>query len=442
MININKNFSPARFASAGSALVSGNILNLLILFGEGILLARVLGPTQFGLYSTAIAAGLLAAGLLGFRTADGVTRSLVLEREHGRTERLRLTIAAGLVCDLVSFGLAFLVVIALSDWLALKATGTTDMSTLFVLAAFSVFLGFAMNTFMAVARDRRHFALIGFLIPAIRMAEITAMAALAVAGKLTVWTAVIVIAVRSGVGLVIILLYLLRQWQFCYPSGLPFRADFNLIGRRSELRSFWRFMAASFVWSVATALPKSADIVILGLFRSPEECGYYRLAKNLVGVGQSLAASLSSLIYREFLEMVGQQRWTEAKLFSRRLAAFLVPAAVIGSLVVGVLGPWIITLIYGSEYGAAVLPMRIMLFGGAMVVAGFWGQGLILALGLIRFNAIVLTALSFVATAAYLPLSFAFGIAGAAAVSSVFWATTQGVILTKGLRELSSREGP
>ena len=434
-------FRGRKFLAAGGALVSGNLLNLIILFLQGVLLARALGVSGFGLYSAATAAAALAVGLFGFRTADALTRSLTLVRGDGGTRVRRTLIIAAISADFATFGLGLAAVTLAGNWLAVRIAGSADAAGLFVLASLSAFLGFAMNSFTAVARDRRHFVLLGYIVPSVRGAELGALGALAAAGTLTLWAALVVAAVRSAIGLAILLIYIVAT---CRNEALRETGGTSASARpvmREALLPFWRFMAASFLWSVATALPKNLDVVVLGIYRSPEECGYYRLAKNLVGFGQSAGSTLFSLIYREFLDIIAKERWKDALAFARSIGFPLAGIALAGGLAGGVLAPWIISLVYGPDYLPATLLVRIMLAGGVATVGAFWGQALILALGQIRYNTVVVTGLSLVAAAAYFPASLAAGAIGAAAVSSAFWLLTNGAAAARGLRTLREKAG-
>jgi len=427
-----------RYLTDGAALLVGNFLGIGILFLQGALLARYLGPAEFGVFAITTSAAALAASLVNFRTTDALTRTLVVDHETGRVERQRLVIVTSLACDFVTAIIAFISIIVLAPTLA-RATAGLETAHLFIIASGAVTLNFCANVMHAVARDRRHFILLGYYAPTARLVELAAMLLFISRDSLTIDAAVALSAVRSVVVGVPALVYLTWQWWFAYPSTGRILRDLNLVGRRRELQSFWRMMAASFIWSLVSALPKNADILILGLYRSPEESGYYRIAKNLVGVGQSVGTSMFSLVYRELLSMIAGTRWEEALNFVRTLTLALGGVAAVGGLVAGIFAPAIIAQLYGHDFIAATLPTRIMIVGGVASIALFWSQGLVLALGRIRYNTIVISVLSAAAAVLYVPGAYYAGMIGTALVSTAFWLSSQGFPAASGLAILRHR---
>jgi len=166
------------------------------------------------------------------------------------------------------------------------------------------------------------------------------------------------------------------------------------------------------------------DIVMLGLFRTPDVVGVYRVAVQcslLVVLGLDIAnmvvSPLMSRLYSEG-DLVRLQRLTRVS--ARLVLASAIPVA----LVFGLFGSWILGRIFGAEYVAGLVPLGILAAGqivnasaGAVVMLlNMTGREASVARGFV-----VSGVLNVVLNLAFIPRWGMNGAAAATAICIVVW---------------------
>jgi stage V sporulation protein B len=109
----------ARWSTRGSfALFAGNLLSTIISFAAIIVIARLLGPSQYGVYTLAILIPGLLLNLLGLGLTQGVTRFAAYHLSRGNPEAAKRMTLNGIVFILLTGAILSVVSFLSSSFLA------------------------------------------------------------------------------------------------------------------------------------------------------------------------------------------------------------------------------------------------------------------------------------------------------------------------------------
>lgn len=154
------------------------------------------------------------------------------------------------------------------------------------------------------------------------------------------------------------------------------------------------------------------DQAIMGAFVGPAQLGYYAVAAALSEIPTSLLGSSKGLLLSE------AARRKESELIARAARVTLI-LAVIGAASLTVLAPWVIRLLFGSDFLPATAAARILLAAGVLLtLEEIYGAGL-LALGLPGRRSLSHLVAGSLTVVGVLTLVPAWGINGAAIVSMI-----------------------
>jgi len=197
--------------------------------------------------------------------------------------------------------------------------------------------------------------------------------------------------------------------------------------RLGEMR---HFLVYTELTSLVAVFVKQADVVILGWIRGPVEAGYYRLARSITTPAATGTQSLQSVLYPRVTQMTASNE--EVDLLARARGWFLRAGLPIGlaSLVFVPIVPQIITTLAGPDFLGAVHATQWLLVGSAFVLACFWLRPIQLATHQVRFMFVNSIVIGVAALAGFALIAGPFGAAGVAAVRTLiagFLGTTSGL---------------
>ncbi len=150
-----------------------------------------------------------------------------------------------------------------------------------------------------------------------------------------------------------------------------FRFRFTIM--KEDIIRIRSYLSTSIViWSISifAQVYNGLDIILLGLFRSPEEVGYFSVARRVVGGVTLFMLYLSSAVLPRFSFTFG----IDAPQFKAAMRKFLV---IVYGIIIFVLLPLIIfsrpliRLTVGTQYLPVDLTFRVMVVGLMLVLANF-----------------------------------------------------------------------
>lgn len=419
-----------RFATA-----AGLYLSVALGILGTIAAARILGLEDFGRFATVMAVVGLAQTLLDLTVEESLTKfgfRYVAAEDWGKLHRL---FGRALQVKLAGGALASLVLLALAP-AADTLFGTDGLAGPMAAAAAIPFLASPENVSASALLLHGRYDLRGALLSVtmgIRLVAIlvgasisvtAALGALAVGQLLA--TAVVGVAGAAA----------LRR----FPSG-----EARTLG--PDRREILSFVVQSSVATGVISLRAALTPVLLGVVAGTTQVGYYRVALAPQS-GFSAASAPVRLVLlteqtrdwehgREQTVLRGLRRYS---LWAAGVAAVAVPAFLLAM-------PWLVRVVFGSEYLPAVDAARIVLVAAAILLVLGWSKSLPVTIG--RPHLRILT--HGVETLVLLPLVVVLGarweVTGAAVailVSTLAFALTWAVVLVRLRTELRSvgRMGP
>ncbi|MCX5679882.1 MAG: flippase [Candidatus Omnitrophica bacterium] len=326
MDSVNKNFSWMAGANVASNLLS------ITLF---IYLARTLGPESFGLLSYIFTLVFFLANFVDLGLSTYGTREVAKDRSRV-SEYVSGIVSFRIVIAAIMFGFFFLSGLLSHDIHHLKYL---------MLGSSIVFFMWALGSEWAFQGvERMHMVFLsmtatGALQLALALVYIKSPADIA---------KVPVLYMAASIPMTVFLLVKMR---------------FRLKIKGDDLRRIATFLSSSFsIWSISifAQIYNSLDVFILGLSRTPEEVGYYTVARRIVGTLAGLFTFLAAAVFPSLSRSASGKDVPHFKAATRKFLILGIFLAASVLLPLAIFGTGIITLVVGGEYSPAGLPLKLM----------------------------------------------------------------------------------
>lgn len=334
MDNLHKNFSWMAGANVASNLFS------VILF---VYLARVLGPESFGLLSYIFTLVFFLANFVDLGLSTYGVREIAKDRSR----------ASEYVSGIVSFRLVIAAI--LFAFFIFSGFLSRDMHHLkyLMLGSSVVFFMWAFGSEWAFqGLERMHMV----------------FASMSVTGMLQLGLMILFVKTPADIAKVPVL-YMAASIPMAVflLSKLRFTLKINGV----NLRRIATFLTSSFtIWGIGifAQIYNSIDIFILGLSRTSEEVGYYTVARRFVATLAGLFAFLAAAVLPSLSSSACTKDIPRFRNATRKFLILGVFITVLMLLPLAIFGTDIVTLVVGSEYAPAGLPMKLMTAALALVL--------------------------------------------------------------------------
>jgi O-antigen/teichoic acid export membrane protein len=354
-------------------LLAATVVNLAAAFVANLVVARILGPAEFGTLALWLVYALVAFQLVSLRPWEAVIRLAVEAIEERRHAAAGSVIALGVVLEFAS-GIVALGIVAAG---AVVVTGFFgwDRPLGLLLAACSTAALVPRTVVGAGLRSVGAFAGLSVLTAAgglVSMsASILGVMVTGTAEGTLLWK---VIADALVLGVMVIVLW----------TRLKARLGVSLtVARPAALGRAWRsafpYIRASYGSGLAGATTRDADVIVLGFFRSPEEVGVYRLARQFVSTIWALSDPIGAAVGPEIV-----RRWRDRAAFARFAQRLSVGLGLFALAIVGSSAGFVASLLpalAGADYANAVPLFLIMVLGTGPWLILLWLPGTLYAAG-------------------------------------------------------------
>jgi O-antigen/teichoic acid export membrane protein len=389
------------WAAQGVALAAGAI--------QGVLVARWLGPAEFGTAALVIAVPSVVATVFDARAADAGIRYLGEFHAAGDPERASAFAKLGYLLDVGASSLA-LVVVAVVAPFAAAHIAHADVAGLMVLASAALVLRAPAVTSEAVLVTLERYPALAWTQVATALVKAVAAVALVglgygIAGMVIGWAAG---SVLEGVVMTVVATRASsRAWRPRWWSS-------SLSGLRQRRGEIARFVVWTDVSSLLGVATKQMDVIVVGAFAGQAAAGFYRLAVSLGQLGGFVAGPVQSILYQRFSRVRAALSPVELRHEARRAATQVcIPLAALGLLAIP-LTPWAVRTIAGPSYAPAGTLAQIMVLLEAVWFAFLWVRPLVFTLGEVRLWTVVSLLVAAISLAGYLLVVPVAGAAGAA----------------------------
>ncbi len=412
---ITKILKNKTFKNAGW-LIGGKVVQMMISLVVGLLTARYLGPSNYGLINYAAA---YTAFFSSFCTL-GINSVLVKEFVDNRGSEGKVIGTALVLKAMASFLSAVTVVCIVS----IVDAGETE--TILVVGLSSLGLIFHI------------FETINYLFQSHLQSKVTAIASLVAYTLTAVYKVILLItgqsvawfAFATSVDYICVGIILLVVYRKYYGERLAFSFQYG----KQLLSKSYHFILPSLM----VAIYGQTDKIMLKQMISDAEIGYYSTALAVCSMWCFVLSAIIDSMYPSIMEA----HKTDEEIFAKRnrqLYAIIFYVSVVVSLILTAFAEWVILLLYGEAYLPSVSPLRIVTWYTAFSYLGVARNAWIVCkekqkyLKYVYFSAALANV---VLNLVFIPL---WGASGAAVASLVAQVLTTMVVpfFIKGLRENS-----
>lgn len=345
-------------------LAAGAILTVFV--------ARMLGASELGIYSIVMAWSAFLVPLTSMGLNNIVVRQIVKhENSHDAMTMLYTAISIRLALGLAGGSLMLLAFYLLYPGM-FEGNTAVAIPTLFILQAFFGFLLFEFylnyqGTFRTVAYIKSAISLLSFGVKLALLYSGFGIASLLLLTGIEFFV----------VGVAQYLIYRRKHQPFKendsrWPGYHP--RWFNLAQAKQLLkRSSWLWLSG-----IVSVIYLKIDIVMIGSMAGTEQAGIYAAASRLSELWYVFPATLAVRYYPDMLK-AHQQGWAQYYVKLRRFAIMFFAAAFSIAVIMSLSAPWIIGLLFGENFSAAIEVLRIHIWAGCFIFVRYLiGQHLVI----------------------------------------------------------------
>lgn len=335
------------FANTGW-MFFGQMFSLLVSFFIGVWLARYLGPENYGVLSYAVA----FVGLFSFISSlgvDGILGRELIKFPEKRDELL------GTAFYLKLFGGLMALTLTIASAL-LFSTGS--LIKLLIILFSSSFIFQAINVinsyFYAEVKSKNN---IKAVVAATTISSLLKIIVILLNGGVIWIVAVYVVdSFLQGAGFIV----MYKRYGLKIKNWF-----FNKSLARDILKDSWPLMLAS----AASFIFLRIDQVMIGALLGEQEVGLYAAAVRLVEVWYFIPGIICGSLFPAIVNA----RKTDLLIYKKRLKALyllMIGISLFIAIISTILAPWIITLLFGSEYCGAIIILQIYVWSGIGLFVG------------------------------------------------------------------------
>ncbi|MCA9994991.1 MAG: oligosaccharide flippase family protein [Anaerolineales bacterium] len=364
-----------RVARGAGWLLGGNALATGLTAVRALILAKLLGATQYGTLGLIIAAGAIFTRLVEFRSGEAVIKYVNHFLTQGQPARATAVTQTTFFVDLVGSLGSCLLMISTAPLAATWLTHDAANVPLIRLYALTLLLAAPSGTAVSLLRLSNQYG---------RLATQDAgLALLQLVGSVAIlWT---------GGGLYHLIFFLvatatiqagLHLWlwrQAAHALHLPPWQTAPLQLLREQRREIGRFLLATNLTSTLKGVQSNLDTLLIGFWLGPAVTGYYRLARNAAQLFAFPVNPLYQVAYPEFARLWQQPQ--QLRRFFWQMVLLSAGFGVVAGTAVYLTAPWLIRTFLDPDYLAALPVFNLLLIGIIIILASQYLHALLLAGG-------------------------------------------------------------
>lgn len=327
---------------------SGTIVNGLLGMVFYILVARFLGPSDFGIFSIAIAVIATVASIANIGIDTGIVRFVgrcVLSEKNKALKFLKLGLEIKILSSLIVLGIGWLIM----PFVTIKLLGKPELLYPLRLSLFgvatSLLFSFATSSIQALQR-------------------FWVWSGLNIATNLLRLVAVVIF---FNLGLLLVesslWLYILFP-LFGFVIGLFFLPKFIKVKKEgSVLKEFFNYNKWIAYFTVIVAISSRLDTFLSARLLPLDEVGIYSVAVTLSSIVPAIVLAIATVVAPKLASMTNDK---DAFDYLKKLQLFVIALALIGIIVGIPLSYILIPLLYGTRYLASIVPLSILIVAQAI----------------------------------------------------------------------------
>ena len=425
-----------RIVRNSSYLFSATGLTSAMSMVQSILAARLLGVEGFGLLGTIIVFVTVVNKLASFRMGELVIKYVGQFNEENDQERaaalFKAAALAEMVASLVAFGLVWLLAPVGASLFAKDLAA----ESLFVLYGTIVLANLISESSTGLLQIFDRFRRMGTLSVFQGLATLSVIATVFVLdGDLSG----IIIAYMLGkmIGALGYTFAALREATRHWGKGW-WRVPLGIL--TPQRRELTRFAVSTNISATLSLINRDSELLWVSFLRSPLEAGYYKTAMALANLIQLPLSPLTPVTYPELSREVARKNCPNVRYVMRQGSFIAGGYSLLVGLGLAILGPSLISLLYGAEFAPSFPALMILLVGFLVANSFYWARPALLALGLADYATKVNTLITIIKTTGVLVLLPRMGYIGSPLMLSMSNILGSSLSVLKVRAEINSQE--
>lgn len=345
-------------------LVAGNIIALVVQAVAIFVVARLLGPDLYGIYTLSLVVPTLLLGIINFGINQGIVRFSANLRAKGRNQQIARLIRHGLLFKLVIGIIIFSICFIFSDYFAAYIVNRPEITVYIRLAStsiiFQVISSTASSAFIGLNRMEYN-ALVTDIQASVKAAISILLVILGfgVTGALIGYVASLLIAGLLSATL----LYL----KFYKPLNSNGSSNIQEEGNwRGPLKIMLSYGYPLYISGLLLKIIPQLQSIILALFTSDYDIGNFKASLNFVTLLSILTVPIATALFPAFskFDKNSENLKTFFRLSIKYISLLVVPSA----LLMIILSEEIIQIVYGASFASA--PIYLSLYAMLYLLVG------------------------------------------------------------------------
>ena len=415
-----------------SYLFSSNTISAGLSALQGIFVARLLGAGGYGLVSgTIIVFASNINRFLSFRMSEVVVKYLGQYLAENRRDRAGAFIKGIAIIEALTSVVAYLVLVLVAPIAARYLAKDEKTVQLFIFYGLALLATLIYETSTGILQATNRFnrlALVN-LIQSVVTASLIFLAFITKRGIMEVLAAYLIGKACAGLTIVVFAFGELNQ---SLGSGW-WRSPLRLIPDWRE--PIWFAFNTNFNGTV-NLFVRDSETLLIGLFRSQTEVGYYRLAQGVINMVMLPIDPFIGPTYAEITRTIAARQWALTKRLLKRVSGISAIWTLSVGGILAIFGWWIIPFVYGAQFAPAYPALVILLIGYGFANIFQWNRPLLLALGMPNYPLVVAILVGLVKTGLTVGLTPILGYQGEAFVLTSYFLASIGINIRRGIMEI------
>ncbi len=359
-----------------------NFFSTGLAFLRSVIIARGLGPGIYGTYAIVVAFVGLIQEFLNLNVGTALIKFGAVYHTENKNDKLMAFVKSGLLVSFV-MALVSIVVIGVLSFISYSTfIDKPDLEWFIISYAVAASITYVNSISRAMLRLHYKFRMSSVIQMIMDVVETVAIAiAVIVYPKdLNVFfVAIIITRFLNGFICNLLAYYELKQELLPHLS-----APMNLI--RNERKTILDFIFGNSIGNSLKTVISQGDILLLGILTSPQQVGFYSVAKKLAYSVLTLSDPLVQSIYPQLSLLLAKKKYTEMKNMLVRITSIAMIPGLIFIVATFFLNEWIIKTVYGVEYLPATQAFFYFVIGAVLGATTFWTLPLVQSLGIVKIR--------------------------------------------------------
>lgn len=333
---------------------------------SGLVVARALGPSDYGVFALLLAYGGLVYALLEPRAGELVIKYFGRATVEERPQDAWIVLRFVAVLDAAAVLLAVALTAAALPWAGGFTTGTVHDAALAATSA--ALLGPVVTGRSVLSVLDRYSLMARVQLSATLLRALATSVAAVITGDVSM--VLLAMSASTGAELLVTAVLAARASRDRHGERLP-----GPLRRTEALREaapgVGRFLLYSEANTVLGSLTKYSDTLLVGAFGGPAQAGLYRLARSLTQPLASLVTPLQTVAYNRFVR--DHAASGSAALFRTARRATLLALPLTGALAAACVAvPTAVRVLAGEEFAAAAPVAVVLVLAAAIGLPFYW----------------------------------------------------------------------